>query len=88
MKKVLKIDSNGFFIEDVILKDDEITPNDCIEIFCPDGFFKPRWNGSEWVEGLTQEEIEAIKNVPVEQPLELRNRADIDYIAIMTGVEL
>ncbi len=23
-----------------------------------------------------------------EQPLELRNRADIDYIAIMTGVEL
>lgn len=26
--------------------------------------------------------------VPVQPPLELRNRADIDYIAIMTGVEL
>lgn len=28
------------------------------------------------------------KDKPPEPPLELRNRADIDYIAIMTGVEL
>lgn len=28
------------------------------------------------------------KDKPPQQPLEVRNRADIDYIAIMTGVEL
>lgn len=28
------------------------------------------------------------KDKSPEQPLEVRNRADIDYIAVMTGVEL
>jgi hypothetical protein len=88
MKKVLKVDNQGFFMEDVILQDGEATPIDCIETQCHDGFYKPKWDGTAWIEGLTQAEIDTIKNAPVEQPLEVRNRADIDYIAIMTGVEL
>lgn len=63
MRKILRIDSNGFYIEDVILQNGEVTPTDCIEIICPDGFYKPKWNGNAWVEGLTQVEIDAIKNV-------------------------
>ena len=52
------------------------------------GLYLPKWNGTEWVEGMSQEEIDLLKNVVVEQPLELRNRADIDYLSIMTGVDL
>ena len=48
----------------------------------------PKWNGTEWVESMVQEEIDLLKNVTVEQPLELKNRADIDYLSIMTGVDL
>lgn len=65
MRKVIKIDSNGYFVEDVILESEEITPIDCIEIECHEGFYKPKWNGSRWIEGLTQEEIEELKNKPV-----------------------
>jgi len=64
MRKVLRIE-NGFFVEDVILKDEEYTPIDCIETLCPDGFYKPKWNGIAWVEGLSQSEIDIIKNVPI-----------------------
>lgn len=55
------IDDNGYFIEDVITEE---TNNNLIEVQCPDGFYKPKWNGSAWVEGLTQAEIDAIKNQP------------------------
>lgn len=66
MKKVLKIDNQGYFIEDVILEN-ELVPSDCIDIQCLDGFYKPKWNGSEWIEGLTQTEIDALKNVSIEK---------------------
>ena len=52
------------------------------------GLFKPRWNGISWEEGATQEYIDSLKPVPQELPLEEKNRADITYLAVMTGVEL
>jgi hypothetical protein len=55
------IDSNGFLTGD-ILEDSEIAPQ--VTVICPDGFHKPKWNGSAWVEGLTQAEIDAINNAP------------------------
>ncbi len=63
MKKVLKINEDGFFIEDVVLEDEESIPEGCIEVECPQGFYKPRWDGSMWIEGLTQEEIEELKKI-------------------------
>lgn len=86
MRKVIKIDSNGYFIEDVILENEEITPEECIEIECPQGFYKPRWDGSRWIEGLTQEEIEELKKIgttPQEPSLEERLAA---LEALMMGV--
>lgn len=60
------IDNDGFVIgEDVV---EELTPN-TIEAVCPEGFYKPKWNGTKYVEGLTQEEIEEIKNI-VSEPTE------------------
>lgn len=63
---IAKIDEQGLFIEDILIKDNEETPTDCIEIPCPEGFHRPKWDGIGWVEGLTQEEIDAIKNAPKE----------------------
>lgn len=85
MKYVKIIDENGYFIEDAFVE--EISKF-TIETPCPQGLYKPKWNGNEWVERLTQEEIEAIKNQPTEQPLDIKNRADIDYMSIMLGVDL
>jgi hypothetical protein len=88
---VARIDENGYFIEDVILKQDEEIPLDCITTrpnTAIKGFYKAKWTSEEWVEGMSQNEIDALNNQPREQPLEIRNRADIDYLAIMTGVDL
>ena len=59
-----------------------------LEVEPSQGLYLPKWSGTEWIEGMAQEEIDLLKNVVVEQPLELRNRADIDYLSIMTGVDL
>lgn len=38
----------------------------------PQGFYHPKWNGSEWVEGMSQEQIDELKNQPVEPSPEER----------------
>ena len=42
------IDEDGLFIEDAFV--DELTEY-TIETPCPDGFYHPRWDGEQWVEG-------------------------------------
>jgi len=79
MKRVSQINSEGYFIEDVILNDDDFLPENCIVTICPNGLYKPKWGGTGWVEGLTQEEIDAIKNTPLPtNPLEvLQEKLDL-----------
>ena len=54
------IDKDGMFIRDDFVE--ELTPT-TIETPCEDSFYKPKWDGEKWVEGLTTDEIIAIKNV-------------------------
>ena len=61
MKFVRIIDKNGMFVEDAFVE--KLTSN-TIETPCQDGFYKPKWNGVEWVEGMAQEEINALNNQP------------------------
>ena len=58
------IDENGLFVKDDFVE--ELTDL-TIETPCPEGFYKPKWDGTEWIEGLTETEITAIKNTPIEQ---------------------
>jgi hypothetical protein len=66
MKLFRKIDEQGYFIEDVLFDSHPIITVDEVEVLdphyidtpCDGGFYKPKWNGSEWVEGKSQEEIE------------------------------
>ncbi|SHI78657.1 hypothetical protein [Clostridium intestinale] len=60
---VRKIDKNGFFIVDVIVDKLERNTDELILEECPGGFYKPRWNGAEWIEGIIEDEIRDIKNV-------------------------
>ena len=60
MYYVRLIDENGLFIRDDFVE--ELTDK-TIETPCEGGFYKPKWNGTEWAEGLTTDEINAIKNV-------------------------
>lgn len=59
-----------------------------LEVEPAQGLYRPKWNGESWEEGATQEYIDSLKPEPQELPLEEKNRADIDYLAAMTGVEL
>ena len=59
-----------------------------LEVEPSQGLYVPKWNGESWEEGATQEYIDSLKPEPQELPLEEKNRADIDYLAVMTGVEL
>lgn len=61
------IDSQGFLTGDV-LDGSDVDPT--VTLICPDGFYKPKWNGSEWIEGLTQAEIDVLKDAPPEKTTE------------------
>lgn len=63
MKYVHIIDLNGLFVEDTFV--DELTEF-TIETPCQEGFYRPKWDGFQWIEGLTQAEIDSVKNVITE----------------------
>lgn len=56
------IEKNGFWVGDVI-EGSGIVPD--VTTTCPDGFYKPRWDGQKWAEGETPEEREARENQPL-----------------------
>jgi len=76
------INENGLFIADEFVEElTEFT----IEIPCPSGFYHPRWNGEEWVEGLTAEKIQELKDsaVPSESTIEDRvTNTEVDIVTI------
>lgn len=59
MKQVYRIDHNGFYVEPVILEENEPIPSDCVEGLPLEGLLKLKWNGEAWEEGATLEEQEA-----------------------------
>ena len=66
MIKVMRIDAEGFFIEDVLLEDGQEVSADCIaDSTGIEGLHLPKWDGEKWAEGKPQSEIDAIKNAPV-----------------------
>lgn len=77
------IDGNGFYTGDV-LADSGIVPN--VLTRCPNGFYKPKWNGIAWVEGLTQQEIDDLKNTPVTPSVEERLQAAEEVLTSLMGI--
>nr|WP_312578213.1 hypothetical protein [Sedimentibacter sp.] len=81
-KFLAKFDSEGNLLEE--LAENIITVQ-------PQSFYKPQWTGMEWVESLTQEEIDAINNVP-QLPTEIELMRDyvldVDYRLVMMELGL
>ena len=71
MKRIIDKQTNLFIRDDFEYdKKTEIA----LDVDPSQGLYLPKWNGTEWVEGLTQEEIQAIKDsaLPTEPTLEER----------------
>ncbi len=83
LKQVYKIDSNGL-IEEILVKDfdeqgncvEELT-EDIITVDPPQGLYRAKWTGSEWIETMTEEEY--IATLP-EQPE--RELSEIDKLRL------
>lgn len=61
LRKVHEIDENGYYVRDVILDDEEgvqETPPNCIDIIMTDGLFKARFIEGQWVNGISNEEVD------------------------------
>lgn len=60
MRQVYRIDSNGFYVEPVILMTDEggaDLPANCVEV-APPSFYKAKWDGTKWIEVGAAPEVE------------------------------
>ena len=55
------------FIRDDFYYDSET--EQALDVEPSQGLYKPLWNGETWVEGATQEEIEALKGVETDANL-------------------
>ena len=76
-KQIYEIDSNGFITENYVGEFDEvgnlINPiGNFITTDLPQPllFYKPKWNGTQWVEGATQEEIDELTKIEPSPPTE------------------
>jgi hypothetical protein len=64
MTEVYRYDDNGIYIEPVILKDGENIPVNCTATKPTGSFYKGKFENGQWIESLTQAEIDEIKNKP------------------------
>lgn len=91
-KQVYEIDTNGFIKEIYVVEFDE--ENNCLEELAeniitlspPDGLYRAKWTGTEWVEDMLQEEIDALNNVP-QQPTN-EERLEATEAAILALMEV
>lgn len=71
-KQVYELDANGYIKERYVAEFDE--EGNCIEelarniitIDPPNGLYRAKWTGTEWIEDMTQEEIDELNNQPRE----------------------
>lgn len=83
-RKVIRVDDEGLYLEDIIIGDYESTPEGCIDVECPGGFYRPKWDGSAWIEGMTPEEIAAI---PVQVDVDAALAAEIEAATTLAALK-
>lgn len=65
MKQYVRVDENGLFLEPVLFRDGDEIPEDVVTAEVPEGLYLPKWDGEQWIEGRTPQEIDDILNAPV-----------------------
>lgn len=99
--KLIKIDADGYFLEDVIVQEiPMIEQEDGTQVQDPKfiaetpvGFYLPRYVNGEWVEGLSSVQIDSLKSTVEEVPLDVRvakveqeQEQIVDILAEILGV--
>lgn len=64
MIQVFQIDEKGYYIKPINIIDSEDAPANYVEMRPPNGLYRAKWNGTEWVEDMSEEEIEEMYNKP------------------------
>lgn len=64
MKQVVKIDINGYYLEPVIIEYEEDMQHNYIKTIPPNGLYRAKWTGLEWIEDMSPEEIDELNNQP------------------------
>ncbi|WLR54828.1 hypothetical protein LC048_20905 [Mesobacillus subterraneus] len=65
-----KIDANGFIVDPVIVLPTDVLQSDIITNPVPEGLYKPKWTGTEWTEGATDEYKYSVDH-PQKEPTEM-----------------
>lgn len=84
IKQVHEIDSEGFIVKAIEFEFDENGDclndhnNDIVLKPVPQGLYKAKWDGTDWVEGFTQNEINALYN-GVKEPTQEVFLLDLDF---------
>ncbi len=83
MQDKIKIDlETGLYLDTV---HPSLSGEDIIETPCLITYHLPKWNGTEWVEGLSQAEIDLIKNQP-QAPTQEEVIEDLIALLVESGV--
>lgn len=81
--QVYRIDDNGYYIKPVITEE---APSNCVTVHPPQGLYRAKWTGTEWIEDMPQEEIDELNNQPKE-PTDKEKIAQLEQIidTMLTG---
>jgi len=80
------IDKQGNFIRDDFTFDEETEIG--LEVTPAQGLFQPKWNGKEWVEGLTTKQLELRKVEVVEEKSEIELLKDrVAYLESLIDIQ-
>jgi ubiquinone biosynthesis protein UbiJ len=71
VRQVYRFDSEHYYKEPVILQDDEAIPSDCVYDAPQDGMYKAKRMNGQWVEALTDEEINALRTPSPKSEVEI-----------------
>lgn len=72
LRQTYKITTDGYLTEIQVAEFDEQgncteeLPEDIITVDPPDGLYRTKWTGTEWIEDMTQEEIDEMYNKHIE----------------------
>lgn len=90
-RQVYEIDAHGY-LKEIYVKEfdeqgckEELSDN-MITIDPPQGLYRARWTGTEWVEDMSYEEIKALNNKPKAPTVEERLQATEEAILAMMEV--
>lgn len=89
-KEVFEIDSSGYITEKYAAEFDddgnliEEVADNIIITQPPDGLYRAKWAGSEWVEDMPQAEIDSLNNQPqTPAPVERLEALELAMLAMM-----